>query len=69
MNLLRYTAQGADEDIQLTDAPHHLSLFEIIEAYYLQGKSHGCGCKIDYLKAVGEYALQDENYSTIFVII
>lgn len=23
MNLLRYTAQGADEDIQLTDAPHH----------------------------------------------
>ncbi len=62
-NLLRHTAPGAGGEIQLTDALHHLLLVEQIEAYHLQGKSHDCGSKIGYLKAVVEYALQDKKLS------
>lgn len=50
-DLLRHTTQGADGEIQLTDALHHLLLIEKIEAYHLQGKSHGFGSKIGYPKA------------------
>ena len=65
-DLLRHTAPGAGGEIQLTDALHHLLLVEQIEAYHLQGKSHDCGSKIGYLKAVVEYALQDKKLSDEF---
>lgn len=65
-DLLRHTAPGAGGEIQLTDALHHLLLIEKIEAYHLQGKSHDCGSKIGYLKAVVEYALQDKKLSDEF---
>lgn len=58
-DLLRRTAPGAGGEIQLTDALHSLLALEAIEAYHIQGKSHDCGSKIGYLKAIVEYALQD----------
>gem|GEM_PF-5141359 len=64
--MLRHTTQGADGEIQLTDALHHLLLIEKIEAYHLQGKSHGFGSKIGYPKAVLEYGLQDKKLSNEF---
>ena len=58
-DLLRRTAPGAGGEIQLTDALHSLLAKETIEAYHIQGKSHDCGSKIGYLKAIVEYGLQD----------
>lgn len=55
-DLLECTLPGAGNEIQLTDALHQLLLIEEVEAFGLKGKSHDCGSKFGYLKAIIEYA-------------
>ena len=35
---------------------------EIVDAYSMKGKSHDCGSKIGYLKAIVEFALRREEF-------
>lgn len=55
-NLLAKTMPGAGGEIQLTDALDALLEQETIEAYQLVGRSHDCGSKMGYLKAIVTYA-------------
>lgn len=66
-DLLRRTAPGAGGEIQLTDALHALLRQEKVEAYHIQGKSHDCGSKVGYLKAIVEYALQEQSINKEFL--
>lgn len=54
--LLKMTAPGAGDEIQLTDAMAMLLEKEQVNAYYMKGKSHDCGNKVGYVKAFIEYA-------------
>lgn len=62
--LLAKTPLGAGGEIQLTDAIAMLMEREQVDAYSLRGKSHDCGSKIGYLKAIVEHAMRREEYST-----
>lgn len=55
-DLLTKTTPGAGGEIQLTDALDELLTMETVEAYQLVGRSHDCGTKIGYLKAIVTYA-------------
>ncbi|HCV01400.1 UTP--glucose-1-phosphate uridylyltransferase GalU [Pseudoalteromonas sp. SSMSWG5] len=60
--LLAKTPAGAGDEIQLTDAIAMLMEKEIVDAYSMKGKSHDCGSKIGYLKAIVEFALRREEF-------
>ncbi|WP_432459016.1 UTP--glucose-1-phosphate uridylyltransferase GalU [Agarivorans sp. QJM3NY_25] len=55
---LAKTPPGAGDEIQLTDAIASLMVKETTQAYYMLGKSHDCGSKFGYLKAIVEFALR-----------
>jgi UTP--glucose-1-phosphate uridylyltransferase len=55
-DLLAKTMPGAGGEIQLTDAMDTLLKLETVEAYQLVGRSHDCGSKMGYLKAIVTYA-------------
>ena len=57
-SLLECTPPGAGDEIQLTDAIASLMKNEAVEAFHMTGKSHDCGSKLGYMKAVVEYALR-----------
>ena len=54
--LLAETTAGVGGEIQLTDAMDALIKTETMNAYYMTGKSHDCGNKLGYAKAVIAYA-------------
>lgn len=56
--LLKQTPVGAGNEIQLTDAMAMLLQQQAVEAYYMKGKSHDCGNKLGYVKAIIEHALR-----------
>ena len=60
--LLAKTPAGAGDEIQLTDAIAMLMEKEIVDAYSMKGKSHDCGSKIGYLKAIVEFALRRDDF-------
>ncbi|KPM81816.1 MULTISPECIES: UTP--glucose-1-phosphate uridylyltransferase GalU [Pseudoalteromonas] len=60
--LLAKTPAGAGDEIQLTDAIAMLMEKETVDAYSMKGKSHDCGSKIGYLKAIVEFALRREEF-------
>ncbi|WMO14760.1 UTP--glucose-1-phosphate uridylyltransferase GalU [Pseudoalteromonas piscicida] len=64
--LLRKTPIGAGGEIQLTDAIDMLMEQETVEAFHMSGRSHDCGDKLGYLKAIVEYAIRDEQLGEEF---
>ncbi|TMN37457.1 UTP--glucose-1-phosphate uridylyltransferase GalU [Pseudoalteromonas sp. S2755] len=64
--LLRKTPVGAGGEIQLTDAIDMLMEQETVEAFHMSGRSHDCGDKFGYLKAIVEYAIRDEQLGEEF---
>ncbi|RUO78334.1 UTP--glucose-1-phosphate uridylyltransferase GalU [Pseudidiomarina taiwanensis] len=58
--LLEQTPVGAGNEIQLTDAMAMLLQQQQVDAYYMKGKSHDCGNKLGYVKAIIEHALRDQ---------
>lgn len=60
--LLAKTPAGAGDEIQLTDAIAMLMEKETVDAYSMKGKSHDCGSKIGYLKAIIEFALRRDEF-------
>jgi UTP--glucose-1-phosphate uridylyltransferase len=55
-DLLADTKPGVGGEIQLTDAMDELIKTETMDAYYMTGKSHDCGNKLGYAKAIIAYA-------------
>jgi UTP--glucose-1-phosphate uridylyltransferase len=64
--LLKETAPGAGDEIQLTDAIAKLMLQEQVDAFYMTGKSHDCGSKLGYMKAFVEYGMRHEIDGGVF---
>ncbi|MCK8117569.1 UTP--glucose-1-phosphate uridylyltransferase GalU [Pseudoalteromonas sp. 2CM37A] len=65
--LLAKTPLGAGGEIQLTDSIGTLLTQETVEAFHMSGRSHDCGDKLGYLKAVVEYTLRDEAMGKEFL--
>ena len=61
--LLLKTPLGAGDEIQLTDAIAMMNEVEQVQAYALIGKSHDCGSKMGYLKAIVEYASRRQEFA------
>lgn len=61
--MLLKTPLGAGDEIQLTDAIAMMNEVEQVQAYALIGKSHDCGSKMGYLKAIVEYASRREEFA------
>jgi UTP--glucose-1-phosphate uridylyltransferase len=64
--LLAKTPVGAGGEIQLTDAIDTLMESETVEAFHMSGRSHDCGDKLGYLKAIVEYSLRHETLGQEF---
>ncbi len=64
--LLKKTPPGAGEEIQLTDAIEMLLDQQQVDAYYMKGKSHDCGSKLGYMKAVVEYGMRHDDIGEEF---
>ncbi|MEM5547759.1 UTP--glucose-1-phosphate uridylyltransferase GalU [Pseudoalteromonas fuliginea] len=64
--LLAKTPVGAGDEIQLTDAIDALMTQETVEAFHMSGRSHDCGDKLGYLKAVVEYGMRDAKLGKEF---
>lgn len=64
--LLAKTHVGAGGEIQLTDAIDALIAQETVEAFHMSGRSHDCGDKLGYLKAIVEYSLRHETLGEEF---
>lgn len=64
--LLACTPPGAGDEIQLTDAIASLMKSETVEAFHMTGKSHDCGSKIGYMKAIMEYGLRHDQIGEEF---
>ena len=58
--LLAKTHVGAGGEIQLTDAIDSLLAIATVEAFHMSGRSHDCGDKLGYLKAIVEYSMRHE---------
>ncbi|ACE84846.1 UTP--glucose-1-phosphate uridylyltransferase GalU [Cellvibrio japonicus] len=65
-DLLAKTLPGAGGEIQLTDALDALIQLETIEAYQLVGRSHDCGSKLGYLKAIVTYGARHPDVGPAF---
>lgn len=65
-SLLAKTPVGAGNEVQLTDAIDMLMEKETVEAFHMSGRSHDCGDKLGYLKAIVEYSMRDENLGEEF---
>ena len=66
-DLLEQTPQGADDEIQLTDAIAMLMNQETVNAFHMTGKSHDCGSKLGYMIANVEYAKRHPELGKAFV--
>lgn len=64
--LLAKTHAGAGGEIQLTDAIDALIMQETVEAFHMSGRSHDCGDKLGYLKAIVEYGMRDAKLGKEF---
>jgi UTP--glucose-1-phosphate uridylyltransferase len=64
---LARTLPGAGDEIQLTDAIASLMQKETTQAYYMVGKSHDCGSKFGYMKAIVEFGLRHPEIKDRFV--
>ncbi|MGO2331413.1 MAG: UTP--glucose-1-phosphate uridylyltransferase GalU [Pseudoalteromonas nigrifaciens] len=64
--LLAKTHVGAGGEIQLTDAIDALLAIDTVEAFHMSGRSHDCGDKLGYLKAIVEYSLRHETLGEEF---
>jgi len=64
--LLAKTHVGAGGEIQLTDAIDALIAQETVEAFHISGRSHDCGDKLGYLKAIVEYSMRHETLGEEF---
>ncbi len=64
--LLAKTPLGAGGEIQLSDAIAMLLEKESVHAYHMVGKSHDCGQKLGYMKAVVEYGLRHPELGAAF---
>lgn len=64
--LLAKTPVGAGGEIQLTDAIDALMESETVEAFHMSGRSHDCGDKLGYLKAIVEYSMRHESLGDEF---
>jgi UTP--glucose-1-phosphate uridylyltransferase len=64
---LARTPPGAGDEIQLTDAIASLMQKETTQAYYMVGKSHDCGSKFGYMKAIVEFGLRHPEIKDRFV--
>ena len=64
--LLANTPAGAGGEIQLTDSIDELIKQETVEAFHMSGRSHDCGDKLCYLKAIVEYGIRDAKLGTEF---
>lgn len=64
--LLAKTPIGAGGEIQLTDSIDELIRQETVEAFHMSGRSHDCGDKLGYLKAIVEYSMRDEKLGKDF---
>ncbi len=64
--LLKDTAPGAGDEIQLTDAIAKLIQQDQVDAFYMTGKSHDCGSKLGYMQAFVEYSLRHEKEGQAF---
>ncbi|WP_166376435.1 UTP--glucose-1-phosphate uridylyltransferase GalU [Pseudoalteromonas sp. Z9A4] len=64
--LLAKTSVGAGGEIQLTDSIDALMAQETVEAFYMSGRSHDCGDKLGYLKAIVEYSMRDKKLGNDF---
>ncbi len=65
-DLLEKTPIGVGDEIQLTDAIDMLIEKEVVEAFYMTGKSFDCGDKIGYMQAFVEYGLQHDKLGQQF---
>jgi len=64
--LLAKTPVGAGGEIQLTDSIDALMTQETVEAFHMSGRSHDCGDKLGYLKAIVEYGMRDTKLGDEF---
>ncbi|WP_116473523.1 UTP--glucose-1-phosphate uridylyltransferase GalU [Zobellella maritima] len=64
--LLKKTPLGAGNEIQLTDSIALLMEQEQVVAHHIKGKSHDCGSKLGYLKAIVEYGLRHPELGADF---
>eukprot|EP00768_Dysnectes_brevis_P002891 gnl/Dysnectes_brevis/210_a240_4827.p1 GENE.gnl/Dysnectes_brevis/210_a240_4827~~gnl/Dysnectes_brevis/210_a240_4827.p1 ORF type:complete len:282 (-),score=-41.57 gnl/Dysnectes_brevis/210_a240_4827:19-864(-) len=64
--LLAKTHVGAGGEIQLTDAIDSLLAIDTVEAFHMSGRSHDCGDKLGYLKAIVEYSMRDKSLGDEF---
>lgn len=64
--LLAKTPVGAGGEIQLTDSIDELMKQETVEAFHMSGRSHDCGDKLGYLKAIVEYGMRDTKLGDEF---
>ena len=64
--LLAKTPVGAGGEIQLTDSIDELMKQETVEAFHMSGRSHDCGDKLGYLKAIVEYGMRHETLGDEF---
>jgi UTP--glucose-1-phosphate uridylyltransferase len=63
---LEYTPLGAGDEIQLTDAIAILMKEQQVNAYHIVGRSHDCGNKLGYLKAIVEFGIRDKHLGADF---
>lgn len=63
---LEYTPMGAGDEVQLTDAIAILMKEQQVNAYHIKGRSHDCGNKLGYLKAIVEFAIRDKHLGNDF---
>ena len=64
--ILEETPPGVGDEIQLTDAIDMMMKEKEVQAYYMKGKSHDCGNKLDYMKAFVEYSRRHEEFGAEF---
>lgn len=65
-SLLEKTDEGANGEIQLTDAIAQLLKEESVYALQFQGNRYDCGTKIGYLEAIVAYALKHQEIGPYF---
>ncbi|ARB45404.1 UTP--glucose-1-phosphate uridylyltransferase GalU [Alloalcanivorax xenomutans] len=64
--LLKNTAPGAGNEIQLTDAIAELMNEQSIEAYQMRGSTYDCGSKAGYLEATLQYGIRHPELGSGF---
>ncbi|MDW7732156.1 MAG: UTP--glucose-1-phosphate uridylyltransferase GalU [Methanolobus sp.] len=61
LDCIKETAKGVGNEIQLTDAIRLLNEEQMIYAYRFRGKRYDTGDKVEYVKAIIDFALNNED--------